>query len=561
MAKEYAFISETFSDGKWTSTYTHPASLQEYVSDATPKEFHLLVSLASNALKKMNSSAENIQYKEALDKEIKSYTQILTGEKAQLQEKLELAKKLAASEKEIMAEKFLEEIKSLKLQNESLKTSITQSMESKHRHDIATLSSQIDSLKSALAISEQGILQMKTQYADISSKSESTYKACLADMMKEKELQRREEIDRIESMNEKMIDSLRSSLAISEQGNLQMKRQYADMSAKSESNYRASLAEITKEKELQRKEEINRLQSINEKMIENIQSSTKEQHRDAIIALKASYAEQEERLRKELEKSASASASASSDIGKQGEMEFEDMVAKYTRWGALTNTSKLSHGGDRSCKIKGCDTIFEVKKYSNDVPSKEVDKFMRDMEEHPETPLGVFASLNTHITGKKSGNFIQMTWTAHSQLLIFINCFNQHSPPDILGFIDICADIALSMFKLSHERPQDSEMCISLQININRAKDIVSKELMRISDYMNVLAINKKSLIETITKHYDENRIFMKQVVESLKETVSVLLGKHEEVQVVEAQDQPLVVEASAQKKPRTKKSHDKANV
>lgn len=485
MSKEYAFVSETFSDGKWTSTYTHPASLKEAVSGVTPQEFQLLVSLASNALQKMNSSAENIQYKEALDKEIKSYTQILTGEKAQLQEKLEREKKLAASEKEIMVEKFSEEIKTLKLQNEALKTSITQSMESKHKQEV-------DSLKASLAISEQSILQMKEQYSDISAKSESAYKACLAELTKEKELQRKQEIDRIESMNQKMIDTLQAS---------------------------------ARERVLQ----------------------CDQQHREAILALKTSYAEQEERLRKELDKS-----SASSEIGKQGEMEFEDMVAKYTRWGQLTNTSKLSHGGDRSCKIKGCDTIFEVKKYSNDVPSKEVDKFLRDMEEHPETPLGIFASLNTHITGKKSGNFIQMTWTAHSQLLIFINCFNQHSPPDILGFIDICADIALSMFKLSHERPQDSEMCISLQTNINRAKDIISRELARIGDYMNVLSINKKSLMETITKHYDDNRIFMKQVSESLKETLCILLrkGEEEESQAVVAEPVP--------KKSRTKKSQDK---
>ena len=156
-----------------------------------------------------------------------------------------------------------------------------------------------------------------------------------------------------------------------------------------------------------------------------------------------------------------------------------------------------------------------------------------------------------------------MTWTAHSQLLIFINCFNKHSPPDILGFIDICADIALSMFKLSHERPQDSEMCISLQTNMNRAKDIIERELKRIIDYMNVLQINRKCLIDTINKHYDEHRTFMKHISESLKESVSNLLGKsEEESQAVEGQGQPLaVVESAVQKKPRAKKSQDKGNI
>jgi hypothetical protein len=54
--------------------------------------------------------------------------------------------------------------------------------------------------------------------------------------------------------------------------------------------------------------------------------------------------------------------------------------------------------------------------------------------------------------------------------------------------------------------------------------------MKRILDYMNTMNINKNTLLQTITKHYDENRIFMKQVVESLKESLEILSGKSQEM-------------------------------
>jgi hypothetical protein len=419
--EERAFVSETFSDGKWTSIYTHPHSMQSVVKDLTQKEFQIALGLAVNALQKMNSSAENISYKEALEKEIKSHTQILSQQKEDLEARLELTRKNAASEKIIMAEKYSEEIKQL---------------------------------KSSLAISEQAV-------KDISGKSDIMFKNLLDEVKKQMAASHSQEISRVEATYQRF------------------------------------------------------------------QVNSEQQHKDAMAALKASYSELEDKLRKELGKATAAAASV--EIGKQGEMKFEDMVEKYTRWGPLQNTSKLNHHGDRMCKIKGCEAMFEVKEYSNDVPSKEVDKFKRDMEEHPDVHLGVFASLNTNIS-KKSGNYVHMEWTSHSQLLLYINRFHSHSPEDILGFIDVCAEIALTMYKLSHERPQDSETCIFLQEKINRCKDVAEREMKRILDYMNTMNINKKTLLETITKHYDENRIFMKQVVESLKESLEILSGKSQEM-------------------------------
>jgi hypothetical protein len=419
--EERAFVSETFSNGQWTSIYTHPHSMQSVAKDLTQKEFQIALGLAVNALQKMNSSVENISYKEALDKEIKSHTQILSQQKEDLEARLELARKNAVSERIIITEKFSEEIKQL---------------------------------KSSLAISEQAV-------KDIEGRSGAMFK--------------------------NLLDEVKQQIAASHS------------------------------------QEISRVEAT----YQRFQVNSDQQHKDAMAALKASYSELEDKLRKEMGKATAAAASV--EIGKQGEMKFEDMVEKYTRWGPLQNTSKLNHHGDRMCKIRGCEAMFEVKDYSNDVPSKEVDKFKRDMEEHPDFHLGVFASMNTNIS-KKSGSYIQMEWTSRSQLLIYINRLQSHSLEDIFAFLDVCVDIALRMNKMANERPEDSETCILQQERINRCKDVAEREVKRILDYMNTMNINKNTLLQTITKHYDENRIFMKQVVESLKESLEILSGKSQEM-------------------------------
>jgi hypothetical protein len=45
-----AFVSETFSDGTWSSTYTHHKSVQQIVKDISAHEFAIILSLAANAL-------------------------------------------------------------------------------------------------------------------------------------------------------------------------------------------------------------------------------------------------------------------------------------------------------------------------------------------------------------------------------------------------------------------------------------------------------------------------------------------------------------------------------
>lgn len=429
-------MSETFSEGTWSSTYTHTKSVQEIVKDISPDEFCIILSLAANALNNMNHSANTMQYKEAIEKEVDSYTKAITAQNQQLQEKMEASRKAALTERE----------------------SVIDSLESKYSKEILSLRSQIDALRASLTIAEDGKQQIKDQFSEISAKSDQVYKTSLAEILRQKDIQYTNELARIDAMNKERF------------------------------------------------------------------YQTEAQHRESMATLKQVYVEQESKLKSQLEKTL-----VSSEIGKHGELEFEELVENYTRWGPLTNTSKIPHSGDLSGKIKGCSTMFEIKRYTTDVPTKEVEKFLRDMDEHPEVPLGIFISQKSNIIGKKSGNFIQVAWTSRSQLLVYVNNFNSHSPHETFTFLDICAEIALSMFKISKDRPDESDLSISLQMKVDQAKCLVECEVKRMAEFINTINLQKKTLIDTITKHHTENSNYMNQSKLSLKTMLDILVGKSED--------------------------------
>ncbi len=323
----------------------------------------------------------------------------------------------------------------------------------------------------------------------------------------------------------------------------------------SESMFRESLNDIVKQKETQYEKEMERLVASHKQMMEVIEVSATQR----VESLRTVYQEQEDKLRKQLERTL-----VSSEKGKVGEREFDELVAQYTSWGELANTAKTSYGTDRAGKIRGCDVLFELKNYSNEVPSAEVDKFERDMEEHHNVPFGVFISYKTGIRGKKADGFMTMKWTPRSQLLLFINNFYSHIPEDTLKVIDVFADIAWTVYKTAREKPTDSDLCIQLQGRIQQAKVFVEKEIKRMELFMVSLQHDKKFLLETITRQHATYSYNISQCAQALASMLDILLStpKEQSEEIVETLPEPPtsnvveeVVTEEKQKKKRSKKS------
>jgi hypothetical protein len=315
----------------------------------------------------------------------------------------------------------------------------------------------------------------------------------------------------------------------------------------SESMFRTSLDDVVKQKEKQYEKEMERMTASQKQMMEMMEASANQR----VEGLRAVYQEQEEKLRKQLERTL-----VSSEKGKVGEREFDDLVAQYTSWGPLENTAKTSYGTDRSGKIRGCDVLFELKNYSGEVPSAEVEKFERDMEEHHDVPYGVFISYKTGIRGKKADGFLTTKWTPRSQLLVFINNFYNHIPEDTLKLIDVLADIAWMVYKTAREKPTDSELNAQLQSRIQQAKVFVEKEIKRMELFMVTLQHDKTFLIETITRQNATYVYNISQCAQALQSMLDILLStpKQESEGVVETLPEPPLEEEKPIKK-RSKKT------
>ena len=334
---------------------------------------------------------------------------------------------------------------------------------------------------------------------------------------------------------------LEAELSVAEVSISKMKEQFNSLKVDSECILDISIKKIVRQKEEQYEREIERIQQSHKHACETLEKQARErvqqcdtQHKESIEKMRELYSEKEKELLRNYEKTF-----VSSSRGKQGEEEFETIVARCVSWPPMINMSKTSHGTDRRCKIRNCHSLFEIKNYSDDVPSKEVVKFERDMEENQDCPLGVFISLNTNIVGKKSGNFITMTWSPKSQLLLYINSFYSHTPEDIITFIDICADLAWSIFKSANDTPEEIDTVIHLESRIGQAKIYVEKEIKRMTDLLRSVNHNKTFLIDTINKQSTEYAYNIQQSRQALKGILEIFLGKSEEENPPPSPDTP----------------------
>jgi len=347
---------------------------------------------------------------------------------------------------------------------------------------------------------------------------------------KQKEVAESEKAALVKDMETKytrQIEELKAVLTVSEAGQHKLKEQFADITSKAELAFKNSLTEFISQKDSQFQKELARLQEHHREEIKERLAQSESHYKETISSMKTTYTELEAKLRAAHEKSF-----ISSEKGKQGEKEFEELCAEHTSWGTLVNTSKEDSATDRRCVIRGCSTMFEIKNYQSTIPSTEINKFLRDMKEHRESPLGVFVSLHTNIS-KKQGNYIQIEWTEDSQLLVYISSFYTHSIPDTLSFIDSCATIALTVYKSAAAAAaagnQDSEVSIGLQSRIELAKHSISSEVKGVTDCMQSLTQNKKDIVSLIDKQYIEHQSKLNKMKTGLTDILHILLGKHED--------------------------------
>jgi hypothetical protein len=310
---------------------------------------------------------------------------------------------------------------------------------------------------------------------------------------------------------ELQIQKLKASLSVADLTTGKLREQLQS----SGSLFESSLQEVGRQKEVQYEKELERLERV---------------YKERLESMRVVFQEQEDKLRKQVERTL-----VSSEKGKQGEKEFDELASQYTSWGMLQNTSKSAHSTDREARIRGCGVRFEIKNYAGEVPTSEVTKFERDMEENHDYPLGVFVSLKSGICNRKSEGFVCIRWTSRNQMLLYINKFYEHSLEDVFRIIDMNIDIARLVYETCKKNEEDNttELSTLLQSRIEQAKIYIEKEIQRMERFQITVTQQQKFLVETIGKHQVENTYNITQCSFALRGVLELLLGTGKKEDIV----------------------------
>lgn len=217
--------------------------------------------------------------------------------------------------------------------------------------------------------------------------------------------------------------------------------------------------------------------------------------------------------------------------GAIGETAFAEYIEKYTSWRDVENTSKIPQSGDLQCMINKIKTIIEVKNYTKDVPTKEVQKFMRDMDSHTETPFGIFISMNTEITGKR--NTINVDWTEHGQLCIFISKFQETDVEYTMKMLEQYAEIANRVYTL-HHRCTEEELAMYKEKH-NHIKTIITEQITDIAQLIQNIGHDRRIMIDNLTKQGLVYKSTLEKIKLSASNVIDLIMGTSENIQEEES--------------------------
>ena len=248
--------------------------------------------------------------------------------------------------------------------------------------------------------------------------------------------------------------------------------------------------------------------------------------------------EEIESLKEKLDAKTSANQN-SSKKGKIGEENFETIVREKKGWNLLYQGDK-GHAADYQMNLKGINIRFEVKNYTYTVKTKEVEKLLNDMREHPETDVGVFVSLNTDITGFSG---ISLEWTPNNQLILYIPRFLELNIDLVLEFVEILFQTVKPYRSILANNVERDEYPIFKQ-RIDRAVVYAQNGLTRITAGISQFVKDIKALqdkIDDMTSHTKTNLVAQKEEIQSM---IAILTGQSvEEEDVEEPETLPVVHE------------------
>ena len=144
------------------------------------------------------------------------------------------------------------------------------------------------------------------------------------------------------------------------------------------------------------------------------------------------------------------SASSSKTKGDQGETVFADLLQNtfgsvpHGQHFHIEKTGKEARQGDIHMSWMKYKLMWEIKNYEYTVPTKEVQKFVRDMEEAKDIDLGVMVSLHTNISGHTKAGGIDILELSDGRFCVYINkLFSTEDPTTFIHSIKPFLEVLL----------------------------------------------------------------------------------------------------------------------
>ena len=216
-------------------------------------------------------------------------------------------------------------------------------------------------------------------------------------------------------------------------------------------------------------------------------------------------------------------AKANSAIkGQLGEEDFADMAAGQG-WG-LERTAKESRSCDYRGYVAGMPVFFEIKAHEKRVATAELDKFKRDMNEHPEVGAGVFLALHTGIAGSRTSFWTE--YTGDGRLLIFVSdAFSGGEETARMHLAAIHQLLIVAVHINKARLAGESGQLEEYKVRVDAAEKYIMVVKERARELVNKMLNDKRNLQQALVQSFDHLTIMMRSLQTDIQMTLGALLG------------------------------------
>jgi hypothetical protein len=216
--------------------------------------------------------------------------------------------------------------------------------------------------------------------------------------------------------------------------------------------------------------------------------------------------------------------------GQLGEEEFAEMAGAMG-WG-LERTAKESRSCDYRGEVGGMAVFFEVKAHERRVPSADVDKFKRDMNEHPEVGAGVFVALHAPMTRGGSGTGVGgagfwTEFTGDGRLLVFVSellVAGEETARLHLGAVARLLEVAVRINKA--RLAGDGDQLAGYKMRVEAAEKYILAVKERARETFNTLHNDKRNLLSALQTSYERLAFMIRGLQTDVQMTLGALLGE-----------------------------------